>query len=74
VNRVKVNAVIIAKLDRLTRSVKDLCSLLELSEKRGVALNSGCGIARHGLGCRPPGHHRGGGESVGAASHRGTDP
>jgi site-specific DNA recombinase len=40
VNGVKVNAVIIAKLDRLTRSVKDLCSLLELSEKRGVALNS----------------------------------
>jgi DNA invertase Pin-like site-specific DNA recombinase len=33
----KVNAVIIAKLDRLTRSVKDLCSLLELFEKRGVA-------------------------------------
>jgi site-specific DNA recombinase len=47
VNGGKVNAVIIAKLDRLTRSVKDLCSLLELSEKRGVALNSGCGIARH---------------------------
>ena len=36
----KVNAVIIAKLDRLTRSVKDLCSLLELFEKRGVALVS----------------------------------
>jgi site-specific DNA recombinase len=32
--------VIIAKLDRLTRSVKDLCSLLELFEKRGVALVS----------------------------------
>jgi site-specific DNA recombinase len=32
--------VIIAKLDRLTRSVKDLCSLLELFEKRGVALIS----------------------------------
>jgi site-specific DNA recombinase len=25
----KVNAVIVAKLDRLTRSVKDLCELLE---------------------------------------------
>jgi DNA invertase Pin-like site-specific DNA recombinase len=36
----KVEAVIIAKLDRLTRSVKDLCSLLELFEKRGVALIS----------------------------------
>jgi DNA invertase Pin-like site-specific DNA recombinase len=29
----KVEAVIIANLDRLTRSVKDLCSLLELFEK-----------------------------------------
>src|SRR5690349_3794540 len=29
-----VKAVIVAKLDRLTRSVKDLCSLLELFEKR----------------------------------------
>jgi DNA invertase Pin-like site-specific DNA recombinase len=36
----KVEAVIIAKLDRLTRSVKDLCSLLELFEKRSVALIS----------------------------------
>ena len=35
-----VNAVIVAKLDRLTRSVKDLCSLLELFEKKGVALIS----------------------------------
>jgi DNA invertase Pin-like site-specific DNA recombinase len=40
VNGGKVNAVIIAKLDRLTRSVKDLCNLLELFEKRGVALVS----------------------------------
>ena len=36
----KVEAVIFAKLDRLTRSVKDLCSLLELFEKRSVALIS----------------------------------
>jgi DNA invertase Pin-like site-specific DNA recombinase len=36
----KVHAVIIAKLDRLTRSVKDLCTLLEVFEKRGVALIS----------------------------------
>ena len=35
-----VQAVIIAKLDRLTRSVKDLCALLELFEKRNVALIS----------------------------------
>jgi site-specific DNA recombinase len=31
---------VIAKLDRLTRSVKDLCTLLEVFEKRGVALIS----------------------------------
>src|ERR1700680_3456556 len=35
-----VTAVIVAKLDRLTRSVKDLCGLLELFEKRKVALIS----------------------------------
>jgi len=36
----KVQTVIVAKLDRLTRSVKDLCALLELFEKRNVALVS----------------------------------
>jgi hypothetical protein len=36
----KVEAVIVAKLDRLTRSVKDLCELLELFERRRVALVS----------------------------------
>jgi site-specific DNA recombinase len=36
----EVEAVIVAKLDRLTRSVKDLCGLLELFEKRNVALIS----------------------------------
>src|SRR5579863_848677 len=36
----KVQSVIIAKLDRLTRSVKDLCELLERFERRGVALIS----------------------------------
>src|SRR6185369_14592462 len=36
----EVDAVVVAKLDRLTRSVKDLCSLLELFEKRRVALVS----------------------------------
>jgi site-specific DNA recombinase len=35
-----VQAVIVAKLDRLTRSVKDLCTLLERFERRGVALVS----------------------------------
>src|ERR1700693_3503282 len=33
----KVQTVIIAKLDRLTRSVRDLCELLERFERRGVA-------------------------------------
>src|SRR6202158_4750623 len=36
----EVQAVIIAKLDRLTRSVKDLCTLLETFTRRGVALIS----------------------------------
>src|ERR1051326_9199383 len=36
----KVDSVIVAKLDRLTRSVKDLCTLLERFERRGVALIS----------------------------------
>jgi DNA invertase Pin-like site-specific DNA recombinase len=40
VNAGKVDMVIVAKLDRLTRSVKDLCMLLEVFEKRGVALIS----------------------------------
>src|ERR1700692_4315780 len=40
VNRRSVDRVIVAKLDRLTRSVKDLASLLELFEKRGVAVVS----------------------------------
>src|SRR5213078_2536949 len=35
-----VQAVIVAKLDRLTRSVKDLSALLELFEKKKVALIS----------------------------------
>jgi DNA invertase Pin-like site-specific DNA recombinase len=36
----RVQTVIVAKLDRLTRSVKDLCTLLERFERRGVALMS----------------------------------
>jgi site-specific DNA recombinase len=40
VNSGKVHGVIVAKLDRLTRSVKDLCQLLELFERKGVALVS----------------------------------
>ena len=40
INAGKAQAVIVAKLDRLTRSVKDLCRLLELFEKRTAALIS----------------------------------
>jgi len=40
INAGKVDTVIVAKLDRLTRGVKDLCGLLELFEKRKVALVS----------------------------------
>ncbi len=36
----EVEAVIVAKLDRLTRSVRDLCALLDLFDKRRVALIS----------------------------------
>jgi site-specific DNA recombinase len=36
----KVEAVIVAKLDRLTRSVKDLCAVLERFERKRVALVS----------------------------------
>jgi site-specific DNA recombinase len=36
----RVDAVIIAKLDRLTRSVKDLAELLQQFQRRGVALIS----------------------------------
>jgi len=39
----KIDAVIVAKLDRLPRSVKDLCGLLEVFEKRKVALISVAG-------------------------------
>jgi site-specific DNA recombinase len=40
VNGGQVDAVIVAQLDRLTRTFKDLCALLELFEKRKVALIS----------------------------------
>jgi DNA invertase Pin-like site-specific DNA recombinase len=40
VNRGVVSKIIAAKLDRITRSVKDLASLLELFEKRRVSLVS----------------------------------
>ena len=37
----EVEAVIIAKLDRLTRSVKDLCTLLERFTRRNVTRCAG---------------------------------
>jgi DNA invertase Pin-like site-specific DNA recombinase len=40
VDRREIDAVIVAKLDRLTRSVKDLCTLLERFERRSVTLIS----------------------------------
>lgn len=40
VQRRDVDLVIVAKLDRLTRSVKDLAELLELFQRRGVSLIS----------------------------------
>ena len=40
VDRGEVEAVIIAKLERLTKSVKDLCTLLERFTRRGVTLVS----------------------------------
>src|SRR5260370_23748094 len=40
VDQGKVQTVIIAKLDRLTRSVKDLAELLERFHRRGVSLAS----------------------------------
>jgi DNA invertase Pin-like site-specific DNA recombinase len=40
VPRCEVDLVIVAKLDRLTRSVKDLAELLELFQKRNVSLVS----------------------------------
>jgi hypothetical protein len=69
----KVEAVIIAKLDRLTRSIKASAACWNPREaRRRVGLGSG--IPRHGLGRRPPGdHHHGSGLAVGARGHRGTD-
>ncbi len=57
----KVQAVIVAKLDRLTRSVKDLCELLARfgAPRRCSDLSSR--VLRQRFRCRPPGveHHDG---------------
>jgi site-specific DNA recombinase len=70
----KVKVVIVAKLDRLTRSVKDLCELLERFERKGVSLVS-VADAGYRLGRRAAGaEHHGGGFAMGAGSDRGADP
>jgi len=45
-SQAEVKVVIVAKLDRLTRSLKDLCELLERFECRGVTF----GVEHHGGG------------------------
>ena len=71
-----VQTVIIAKLDRLTRSVKDLCALLERFERARRSSGIGRGVARYRLGRRAPGveHHDGGqpGSAKRSANARGT--
>jgi len=75
VNACEVDAVIVAKLDRLTRSVKDLCGLLELFETRKVALisvaeslDTGSAVGRLVITIY------GRGEPVGTRGDRRTDP
>lgn len=45
-----INMVIVAKLDRLTRSVRDLADLLELFERKKCCAGFRCGSARYGFG------------------------
>ena len=69
-----MDTVIIAKLDRLTRSVTDLAELLErFQTPRRIAGERG-GVARHRNGGRPAGdQHHDSGLPVGAGSDRRTD-
>jgi DNA invertase Pin-like site-specific DNA recombinase len=57
----EVHAVIIAKLDRLTRSVKDLCTLLERIRAARRSAGVGSEVAGYQFGLRAPGpeHHDG---------------
>jgi DNA invertase Pin-like site-specific DNA recombinase len=59
VDRRQVQAVIVAKLDRLTRSVRDLCELLELLERRGGGADFGGRKSGYRFGEREAGdqHH-----------------
>ena len=62
----EVQTVIVAKLDRLTRSVKDLCTLLERFDAPKRSPDLCCRVARHRVGRRPPSvEHHDGGEPVG---------
>ena len=69
-----VDIVIIAKLDRLTRSVKDLAELLELVHPARRVPGERGRIPGHGHGGRPSGaQHYDRGIPVGAGSHRRAD-
>ena len=70
----KVEGVIICQTRPADRSVKDLCSLLELFDKRSVALISVAESLDTASAARTAGHHHHGrGLAVGARDHRRTD-
>ena len=70
-----VDVVIVYKLDRLTRSVKDLSTLVELFEKKGVATGQPVGKPQRHDSDKPVDDESVGEcESVGAVSHRGAHP
>lgn len=71
----KVHAVIVAKLNPPTRSVKDLCELLERFERCGVGPNFGGGVPRHQFCRSPPSvEHHDRGEPMGAGGRRRAHP
>ena len=72
VARRQVGAVIVDKLDRLTRSVKDLNSLVELFEERGGAGEPAGEPGRHDGQRAPDDEPAGECEPVGAGGHRGA--
>jgi hypothetical protein len=73
VNEGKVQTVIIAKLDRLTRSVKDLAELLERFQWRGVSLCFSGRVARYWIGgWSARDQYNDGGEPVGTGGDCGT--
>src|ERR1039458_8615900 len=69
-----VGMVIVTKLDRLTRSVKDLAVLLEQFQRRGVSLVSVAEVAGHRQRLRQAGpEHHGLSQPMGAGGHRRAD-